>query len=859
MSDNQTPLNLSPCQLELNEEDIERYFYFLSGGREKEVFTSWIGKRASVNETKEIPIRGLESIFAPVSTVLKVLRVAFPQDSAVLHVLLNRTTGEGRRSCNVQSVRVLCVDLDSEIPLEDIRRVKEEYRPDMIVESSPKKYHLYWKVASEIPLEVWSTLQQGLAGKLGGDTNLSQVSHSIRVPGVPRLTKGGEWFTPRIVWLEEDIQELDLKEINMRFPWIYEEAKKVEDGRKKAKKIQQKILQGKGISDKERQLLGESRNRALFDYIVSLSVKWLKEHTTAEKKAELNGESPNYQEIGREFIESIDKGKKEPLSEREIETTIGSALKYALAIYEESQEVLREKLHDTTLSSVTRTVSGNEGKETEEEEFKYDYSDPVLEKARFSESALAARVLQRYKDMLFRCGNSVYAFNLVDRTWERQGQDNLSLMYAFVSQAQQDTINDERFIEDVCTNDSGNTTPKMIKRGREKIFRHGIARETVRSVLHSPKIKTIDPSVLDSQKTCVLLREGVLDLLTGDLRAALPVDYMLKRSSVKFDREATCDRWLEFLDQVFAENSEPEKMIEFTQELFGYSMSGFISAQKLFCHIGDGSNGKSKLMQGLRGIGGGYCTIIDPDDLGSKKNSYTKAMERIAAKTEGHRIVIIDDMSVATVWNEAFVKNLTSPSIRARAEHERSREIVNRCKIHIGLNQAPEPEAENEGLLRRMCLIPYPRRFEVSSRKSNEIDQMIEEESPGILIWAIEGFRRWYDRGDFDYPAEVLSATEEYREEHFKVEALVGDLFAAPETEEGCEPIFLKDLVDEVNHYLSQAGIRNEVTPDSLGIALGRKLKAQHRKVRCPKRRNSFKAYYVIRKYEVVKKDVGIL
>ena len=55
--------------------------------------------------------------------------------------------------------------------------------------------------------------------------------------------------------------------------------------------------------------------------------------------------------------------------------------------------------------------------------------------------------------------------------------------------------------------------------------------------------------------------------------------------------------------------------------------------------------------------------------------------------------------------------------------------------------------------------------------------EMIEREAPGILKWAMEGYQRMRQAGGIRYPNETRVAIEEYRQEHFKLEAAISELF----------------------------------------------------------------------------------
>jgi hypothetical protein len=102
-----------------------------------------------------------------------------------IFVMVNEGDGqkrEGRKTCrtksNVIAIRALFVDLDG-TPLEPVREALE---PDIIVESSPGKWHGYWLV-NGVPLEDFEQRQKQLAAKFSGDPSVHDLPRVMRVPG----------------------------------------------------------------------------------------------------------------------------------------------------------------------------------------------------------------------------------------------------------------------------------------------------------------------------------------------------------------------------------------------------------------------------------------------------------------------------------------------------------------------------------------------------------------------------------------------------------------------------------------------------------------------------------------------------
>ncbi|TXH17346.1 MAG: hypothetical protein E6R03_04025 [Hyphomicrobiaceae bacterium] len=96
-----------------------------------------------------------------------------------VYFMVNRGDGEGRSAVNVTRVRAVFADLDG-APLQPI--LDCELTPNVIVESSPGKYQVYWLV-SDCEVERFRSIQHAIAIRFGSDASIKDVSRVMRVPG----------------------------------------------------------------------------------------------------------------------------------------------------------------------------------------------------------------------------------------------------------------------------------------------------------------------------------------------------------------------------------------------------------------------------------------------------------------------------------------------------------------------------------------------------------------------------------------------------------------------------------------------------------------------------------------------------
>lgn len=103
----------------------------------------------------------------------------FNEAGAGVFWTVNETDGTGRREANIVRVRACFLDLDGS-PLAPV--LSAGLRPHAVVESSPGKWHVYWRL-SDCSLDTFKPLQQALSSRFGGDPKVCDLPRVLRLPG----------------------------------------------------------------------------------------------------------------------------------------------------------------------------------------------------------------------------------------------------------------------------------------------------------------------------------------------------------------------------------------------------------------------------------------------------------------------------------------------------------------------------------------------------------------------------------------------------------------------------------------------------------------------------------------------------
>jgi len=248
---------------------------------------------------------------------------------------------------------------------------------------------------------------------------------------------------------------------------------------------------------------------------------------------------------------------------------------------------------------------------------------------------------------------------------------------------------------------------------------------------------------------------STLDLRSVVHRAVLRDDFLTMCLGATYDPQASCPRWLQFLDEVFAGNAE---LIAFIQRAAGYCLTGDTREQVLFLCYGPGMNGKSVFLSILTKLLGDYAGNASFETFDANRRNESS---NDLAKLRGKRLVTVIETEDGKRLAEARIKAVTGQDqISCRFLYGEYFTYRPTYKIWLAMNHLPAIRGTDKGIWRRIRLIPFTQDF--SDRQDKTLESTLEQEIDGILQWALEGLRQWHKRG-LDTPAIVNEATEHYR------------------------------------------------------------------------------------------------
>lgn len=271
---------------------------------------------------------------------------------------------------------------------------------------------------------------------------------------------------------------------------------------------------------------------------------------------------------------------------------------------------------------------------------------------------------------------------------------------------------------------------------------------------------SIDAGQFDSDPMLLCVANGVLNLRTAELKSHDPALLMTKLAPVNYLPDADCRKFLEFLNCIFAGN---QNLIAFLGRALGYALTGLTYEQCLFMLHGSGANGKSTLIELLRRILGDFA-VQSPSELLLTKRHADGGPSPQLVRLQGARFVTAVEADADRNLAEAIVKQTTGQdTIAARDLHSQFVEFRPQFKLFMAVNQKPNVRGRDEGIWRRIKLIPFAVTIPEDERDRKLLEKLFDE-APGILAWLVQGCLSWQKIG-LAVPPEVQAATMEYREE----------------------------------------------------------------------------------------------
>jgi len=308
---------------------------------------------------------------------------------------------------------------------------------------------------------------------------------------------------------------------------------------------------------------------------------------------------------------------------------------------------------------------------------------------------------------------------------------------------------------------------------------------------------------LDRRHDLLAVKNGVINLRTGELMPHDPLLLLTKRIDLDYSPDAPADRWVQFLGEVMQDD---QSMVDYIQRLVGYSITGETSEQCFSVLWGTGSNGKSMFTGTLSSV---FNQISETTSFSTFEQKASGGIPNDLAALRAARLVFASEGESDAPMAESLLKRVTgSDPISARFLRREFFTFRPMFQLFLASNSKPSFKGADEGLWRRVKLIPFLRYFAPDERDQN-LGRTLLAESAGILAWAVRGSVQWFDSGLED-PAPIIAATSEYRATSDPLSGFLPGVFTL---DHSAKRVLGKDIFDSYMEWCAAENLKNSEIP----------------------------------------------
>lgn len=217
--------------------------------------------------------------------------------------------------------------------------------------------------------------------------------------------------------------------------------------------------------------------------------------------------------------------------------------------------------------------------------------------------------------------------------------------------------------------------------------------------------------VLDTKEYLVGMLGGVLDAKKGVFRDGKPEDYISYSTYQPYIEYNEEDAVFQEMDKFFIDLLPNVEVKIFLLQTFACVLFG-VKYEIVPVLLGEGSNGKSRLMSLLEKAFSDYFCILPISLLTNKRASSNSAQSELE-RTKGRRFAVLQEPSNDDKINVGLMKELSgNDTIQARTLFKTPIEFKPQFKMFLTCNKLPEIPSNDNGTWRRIRLIDFITKFQ---------------------------------------------------------------------------------------------------------------------------------------------------
>ena len=289
--------------------------------------------------------------------------------------------------------------------------------------------------------------------------------------------------------------------------------------------------------------------------------------------------------------------------------------------------------------------------------------------------------------------------------------------------------------------------------------------KVVKMILYADMVKTYED--LDADERFINLKNGLLDINTGELLPHTPELISTLQLDCSFNTEAKAPRWERFIESLCYDPESEEidqEMLTVLQEVTGFLLSpiyGYRIKMAIMLFSALGNTGKSVFLSVVSKILGKDSTAnVDFESLGSSRWATGRAF--------GKRLLAIGDEGGESINSSKIFKQMTGgDQVPAEFKGLQGFDYTFRGVICAACNLLPFfNDDKGDHVAERFLMLNCRHTIPQAERDLLLINKLFEERD-GIFMWAMEGLQRFLDNDmHFSHCQSAEDLKAEYRARH---------------------------------------------------------------------------------------------
>lgn len=336
---------------------------------------------------------------------------------------------------------------------------------------------------------------------------------------------------------------------------------------------------------------------------------------------------------------------------------------------------------------------------------------------------------------------------------------------AIERETQKSRLGDERD-KDICNNNI-ETLNKIAKKLRSTNFVKDKMYKECSGLFYEPKFE----EKLDSNPTLIGFENGVYDLENSEFRAGRPEDYISLSTCINYIEYDAQNPYIEDIESFMKKVLVNENVRDYVLTLFASILDGTNRDEKFHIWTGNGSNGKSKIVDLFQHTIGEYACIFNVSLLTQKRVGSSGTNSELAI-AKGKRFAILQEPEENERLNVGIMKELTGgDQIQCRSLFKEPIRFKPMFKMILTCNHMPAIPPDDGGTWRRVRRVEYTSKFVDCPNKDNPCEFMIDRElsykfelwKETFMVILLKYYKKYKKDGKIIEPEEILRYTKEYQ------------------------------------------------------------------------------------------------